>query len=210
MSKVGRNEPCPCGSGKKYKKCHLNEYESSSLLGVAAQGSVVSCMVNNDFEESGLAVVFVVRQHPNSRNINIVIYLCDLFCLGVKDVSVFPSSNEHTVENLQAHYPLHFVDIDYQTARDLVLGSIAYAKTLDFKPHPDWEKSKDFIEFDRPFNPKRFNYGRDGKPFYVAGPKDDYDMVFHTLEASCGKGNFDYLNDERTGYVYQEEDQEAS
>ncbi len=21
--KVGRNEPCPCGSGKKYKKCHL-------------------------------------------------------------------------------------------------------------------------------------------------------------------------------------------
>ncbi|WP_420808763.1 SEC-C metal-binding domain-containing protein [Bacillus salacetis] len=21
MAKVGRNEPCPCGSGKKYKKC---------------------------------------------------------------------------------------------------------------------------------------------------------------------------------------------
>ena len=20
--KIGRNEPCPCGSGKKYKKCH--------------------------------------------------------------------------------------------------------------------------------------------------------------------------------------------
>jgi hypothetical protein len=22
FGKVGRNEPCPCGSGKKYKKCH--------------------------------------------------------------------------------------------------------------------------------------------------------------------------------------------
>jgi len=22
--KVGRNDPCPCGSGKKYKKCHGN------------------------------------------------------------------------------------------------------------------------------------------------------------------------------------------
>ena len=22
MPKVGRNDPCPCGSGKKYKKCH--------------------------------------------------------------------------------------------------------------------------------------------------------------------------------------------
>ncbi|MBP9921312.1 MAG: SEC-C domain-containing protein, partial [Proteiniclasticum sp.] len=21
-NKVGRNDPCPCGSGKKYKKCH--------------------------------------------------------------------------------------------------------------------------------------------------------------------------------------------
>jgi SEC-C motif len=24
MQKVGRNDPCPCGSGKKYKKCHGN------------------------------------------------------------------------------------------------------------------------------------------------------------------------------------------
>jgi hypothetical protein len=24
MSKIGRNEPCPCGSGRKYKKCHAS------------------------------------------------------------------------------------------------------------------------------------------------------------------------------------------
>ena len=23
--KIGRNDPCPCGSGKKYKKCYLNK-----------------------------------------------------------------------------------------------------------------------------------------------------------------------------------------
>jgi uncharacterized protein YecA (UPF0149 family) len=22
VPEVGRNDPCPCGSGKKYKKCH--------------------------------------------------------------------------------------------------------------------------------------------------------------------------------------------
>jgi len=27
--KVGRNDPCWCGSGKKYKKCHLNEDEKN-------------------------------------------------------------------------------------------------------------------------------------------------------------------------------------
>jgi tetratricopeptide (TPR) repeat protein len=31
--KVGRNDPCPCGSGKKYKKCCLGQQETPSLLG---------------------------------------------------------------------------------------------------------------------------------------------------------------------------------
>jgi len=26
--KIGRNDPCPCGSGKKYKKCHLEADEA--------------------------------------------------------------------------------------------------------------------------------------------------------------------------------------
>ncbi len=30
VAKVGRNEPCPCGSGKKYKECH--EKEGSAYL----------------------------------------------------------------------------------------------------------------------------------------------------------------------------------
>jgi tetratricopeptide (TPR) repeat protein len=27
MAKIGRNEPCPCGSGKKYKKCCLLHHD---------------------------------------------------------------------------------------------------------------------------------------------------------------------------------------
>lgn len=30
IKKVGRNEPCPCGSGKKYKDCH--EKDGSAWL----------------------------------------------------------------------------------------------------------------------------------------------------------------------------------
>ena len=29
-AKVGRNDPCPCGSGKKYKKCCLNAAEAGA------------------------------------------------------------------------------------------------------------------------------------------------------------------------------------
>ncbi len=30
LEKTGRNDPCPCGSGKKYKKCHLAEDEEKN------------------------------------------------------------------------------------------------------------------------------------------------------------------------------------
>jgi len=30
MSKPGRNEPCPCGSGKKYKKCCFGKEEAEA------------------------------------------------------------------------------------------------------------------------------------------------------------------------------------
>ena len=31
-SKTNRNDPCPCGSGKKYKKCCLPEHEEARRL----------------------------------------------------------------------------------------------------------------------------------------------------------------------------------
>jgi hypothetical protein len=38
-TKVGRNDPCPCGSGKKYKRCHLPlDNQRKHLVEEAAQG----------------------------------------------------------------------------------------------------------------------------------------------------------------------------
>ncbi|MCH7945885.1 MAG: SEC-C domain-containing protein, partial [Armatimonadetes bacterium] len=31
-SKVGRNDPCPCGSGKKFKACHYGELRSKGVI----------------------------------------------------------------------------------------------------------------------------------------------------------------------------------
>ena len=36
LAQTGRNELCPCGSGKKYKKCHLVEDESATIAPPAA------------------------------------------------------------------------------------------------------------------------------------------------------------------------------
>ncbi|MFY2560752.1 SEC-C metal-binding domain-containing protein, partial [Corallococcus terminator] len=42
--KPGRNDPCPCGSGKKYKACHAAEDRSR-----AAPPSAVSTPLEEDF-----------------------------------------------------------------------------------------------------------------------------------------------------------------
>ena len=36
MPKTGRNEPCPCGSGRKYKHCCLNKEQAAEHAGLAA------------------------------------------------------------------------------------------------------------------------------------------------------------------------------
>ena len=37
MAKIGRNQPCPCGSGKKYKVCCLQKDEAATGKVVAAK-----------------------------------------------------------------------------------------------------------------------------------------------------------------------------
>jgi hypothetical protein len=34
MKKIGRNDPCPCGSGKKFKHCHLGREDELALSGM--------------------------------------------------------------------------------------------------------------------------------------------------------------------------------
>ena len=36
MAKIGRNEPCPCGSGRKYKKCHSEVASAPPAAAIAA------------------------------------------------------------------------------------------------------------------------------------------------------------------------------
>jgi tetratricopeptide (TPR) repeat protein len=40
MTKVGRNHPCPCGSGKKYKQCCLDADEAARVAALPAQSTV--------------------------------------------------------------------------------------------------------------------------------------------------------------------------
>lgn len=49
MAKIGRNEPCPCGSGKKYKKCCLGKIDD-------IRAATKNTVVNQSFMDHGYAL----------------------------------------------------------------------------------------------------------------------------------------------------------
>jgi hypothetical protein len=68
-TKTGRNKPCPCGSGKKFKKCHLDEYKKHGFTAETPNKK-------NPFELiEKLKSEFRVKKcmHPNSLGCNSVI-----------------------------------------------------------------------------------------------------------------------------------------
>jgi hypothetical protein len=52
MSKIGRNDPCHCGSGQKYKKCHLpkDDAAKSAELAAAAAAAAAAAQAKADDE----------------------------------------------------------------------------------------------------------------------------------------------------------------
>jgi tetratricopeptide (TPR) repeat protein len=76
MNAIGRNDPCPCGSGKKYKKCCLGRDEA-----LARQTRPADLPVRNedDFTAEILPkvdaavdrlLISVLREHPNYHTTN--------------------------------------------------------------------------------------------------------------------------------------------
>ena len=85
-------------------------------------------------------------------------------------------------------------DMDPACVRKLVEDAQAYAKDLGFDPHADYHLSRQiFGDVDQEACSMSFQFGKDGKPFYISGPYDDPRPVICTLERTAGRGNFEFL-----------------
>jgi hypothetical protein len=74
MAKIGRNSPCPCGSGKKYKRCCLgHEYISSgqsNIIGVETEldrmsNSVLDFIKKGDLDEAEHICNLLSEKYPD-------------------------------------------------------------------------------------------------------------------------------------------------
>lgn len=164
--------PCLCGSGKKFKFCCQNIKEGvASTSSDCSKFPIYECKILENWETEGMTNLFVVREVTKNTYV-LVSYLIDLWCLGLKDSFMkFGLSKAELINIYNQRGGL--IAIPYEEARSIILGAVDFAKGIDIAPHKSWRGiASSFIEVDRPYQ-NTFTFGKDGKPFYFAGPYDD-------------------------------------
>jgi hypothetical protein len=167
---------------------------SFEILEQAAEFPILGCWVMEGWQESGLTPVVVARQ-ASADEIIYGCFLVDYYCLGVKD-ALWKSGV--TLKQFSRELPRLCSDepqkCDPSLAHELIYGAIEFARQYEFHPHPDFRRAG--LVLDPPdAYPRihRLEFGRDGKPLFVAGLYDDARRIVAKLERTAGPGNFDYI-----------------
>lgn len=147
-----------------------------------------------DSGASGLVGVLVARQERRSR-VRVCGWLVDVYCLGVKDIIgprvLHTDRLADLTRSFFAAYQARPLAVPLDLARQLVFGAVEYARKLGFEPVPGFETTTEHLG---PWTgPNAIGFGRDGKPLFVQGPRDNAAGIITTLERSVGQGNFHFL-----------------
>lgn len=173
-----------------------SEYSHSvRLIKNAKNNPLHECLIDKEWKDRGLAQILLSRRQPDKKMI-IGMYLVDIYCLGLKETfcNANISMEEYQRLKLAIFKETSLVPCPPEKARRIIFGAIEYAGRLGFKPQKDFALSRFVLEglseTDYDFE---LEFGREGKPFYIAGPHDDFMTIIETLNKNVGEGNFDFI-----------------
>ncbi len=138
MSKVGRNDPCPCGSGKKYKQCCMNKttpgvQEKAQPLTVAQMTDMVYRYVRAErWDEAQPLVEKLLKLSPGDAGL---LYYRGAICRGLGQYSEAVDWLERSVkrEPDNADYQLALGAARIETGR-IDQAIVAFQKAVACKP----------------------------------------------------------------------------
>ena len=130
--KVGRNEPCPCGSGKKFKKCCERKMIGKKFMAHKIEGSSLASKVSNIGKTGGFSSFFQKRV--------------------VQNISSKPSSKEIKTEKKESGKEPEKIEEEIEKSGDFVDKE---SKDSEIKENID--KKKNIIEDESEFESKKEN-----------------------------------------------------
>jgi len=168
------------------------------LLRRARTCPLLECLISRDWQEdtTQLTQIIVARQQPNQAVVYGA-YLLDRACLGLKNTVCDANYSlvdfrQLVVAHLSASTPLQ--PCPPELAHQLIYQSIDYAAQFGFKPQKDFKWSHLVLDARGVLpEPYQLTFGKNGKPFFVAGPYDNVQAILAKLQATAGPGNYEYV-----------------
>jgi hypothetical protein len=159
---------------------------------------VLECWISASWqkEDPGLVEILLARQQPDG-NICFGVYLVDKYCLGLKNTFANAGFSRSRYQNEVRNKIFRETKpqaCPVELAHQMIYASIEYAARFGFEPEKDFALSQYMLaprgELEEPY---QLTFGKNGKPFFVAGPHDNAARILKQLEKTAGPGNYDYL-----------------
>jgi hypothetical protein len=156
------------------------------------------CLISDNWQKDdlGLVQILLARQQPDG-DICFGVYLVDKYCLGLKNTFANANFSQTRYENevrnriFREQVP---VECPLELAHQMIYESIEYAAQFGFEPEKDFALSQYLLaprgELEEPYH---LTFGKDGKPFFIAGPHDNAARIMRQLEKTAGPGNYHYM-----------------
>jgi hypothetical protein len=159
--------------------------------------SIHECWVSINIWENGMGQVIISRKNTQD-DIAVGAYLIDTYCLGIKDCFVL-FMNTYDYQNFLDYVmelcgEMELVEPSY--AKTLIIKAAEYAKQAGLKPHSDFVKARNFLRGIPLDKTEIFNFGKDGKPFYIQESHEstaDVKRVLKTLWSNQSNENDHFL-----------------
>src|SRR5260221_8918392 len=171
---------------------------SQSIIRRAREFPLYECWINANWQTDDLGLVQIVlaRQQPDG-DICFGVYLVDKFCLGLKNTFAragFSRARYHDEVPGKIFREMKSMQCPVELAHQVIYASIDYAAQFGFSPEKDYALTQYLLaprgELDEPYD---LTFGKNGKPFFVAGPIDNEESILQQLEETAGSRNYLYL-----------------
>jgi len=161
MGKIGRNEPCPCGSGLKYKKCCLQK-ELDSRAAQAGQ-EVIRVSLN---DEVGKIQQAAVEGRPELRAVGVFILFAtqsgDAWLLEVSEMDAILLAAGHQKIEVNIVENAKTIEVDWSHTfaiqdENFVVTAYKDKKVETFSDYPTKEIKTTVKKIKQTFTPTQLN-----------------------------------------------------
>jgi hypothetical protein len=183
--------------GKSQRQASMS-FSAQAIIRRARTFPFFECWISANWQKDdlGLVEILVAREQPDG-DICFGVYLVDKYCLGLKNTFADAGFSRTRYQNEVLGRIFRETKpqaCPVELAHQMIYASIEYAAQFGFEPEKDFALTQYVLaprgELEEPY---QLTFGKNGKPFFIAGPHDNVARILKQLEKTAGPGNYDYL-----------------